>query len=232
MKQSKKIIYYIILSSIAVFFLILLTFFGSFKPTINVYDRLIIAIIFIIICLFGISIAIYPGWYKKIRESKNHNENNHQIIKTIKRKGHHPNCNKFKDHILKTKHKSYCAGCLGLAIGSFISILLMIFYIIIANEQFLQIFQILILIGFIFIIISYFEIVLPLRNVIFHITSGILLVVSFFIITISIFELTGIIIYGMISILLSLLWLDTRIQLSIWRHKHICNNCSEICKMY
>ena len=232
MKQIKTILYYIILSSVSAFLLLLLTFFGNFKPTINIFDRLIIAIIFIICCLLGVSSAIYPSWYKRFRKTQSNNENKQQIIKTIKRKGHHPNCNQFRNHILKIKHKSYCAGCLGLAIGSFISILLMIFYITTVNEQISQIFQLLIITGFIFISITYIEIVHPYRHIIIHIIFSALLVISFLFITISIFELTGNKIYGMISILLSFLWLETRVQLSIWRHNHICNNCDEICKMY
>jgi hypothetical protein len=232
LKQIKKILYYIILSSVAVFLLLLLIFFGQFKSNINFFDRLIVAIIFIVCCLFGVSLAIYPRWYKRFKKHQDYNENNHHIIKTIELKGHHPNCNQFRNHILKIKNKFYCAGCLGLAIGSFISVLLMVFYIIIANEQISLLFQFLVIFGFIFIIITYIEIVLPLKHVIFHIISSILLVVSFFIITISIFELTGNKFYGMISILLSFLWLDTRVQLSVWHHKHICNNCNELCKMY
>jgi len=123
LKQTKTILYYIILSSVAAFLLILLTYFGSSKTTIGIFDRLLISIIFIISCLFGISLAIYPHWYNKIRKSQYNNKNKKQFIKTIiKRKGHHPNCIKFQNHILKIKHKSYCTGCLGLTIGSLISI--------------------------------------------------------------------------------------------------------------
>ena len=228
MKQTKTILYYITLSSVAGFLLILLIFFGSSTTIIGIFDRLLISIIFIISCLFGISLAIYPHWYNKIRKSQNNKENKKQFFKTvIKRKGHHPNCNKFQKHILKIKHKSYCAGCLGLAIGSFISILLMIFYISTVNEPISQIFQLLVITGFIFIGIIYIEIIQPYRHVIFHIISSALLVVSFFIITVSIFELTGNTIYGIISIVFSFLWLETRVQLSIWRHSRICNNCDK-----
>jgi hypothetical protein len=231
LKQTKTILYYNILSSVAAFILILLTFFGSFTPKIIIFDRFIIAIIFIFCCLLGISLAIYPKWYKNFRKNQNFNDYNKQNIKKIKLKGHHPSCNKFRNHILKIKNKYYCTGCLGLAVGCFISILLMIFYIFFANKQILLQFEYLVIIGFILIIISYIEIVFPLRFAAFHIISSILLVVSFFIITIGIFELTGDKIYGMISILLSFLWLDTRVQISIWRHSQICNNCDEICKM-
>jgi hypothetical protein len=231
LKQIKNILYYIFLSSVAAFLLILLTYFGSFNPNINIFDRQIIALFFIACCVFGISLAIYPNWYWKFRKTQNLNLDKKQNIKIIKRKGHHPNCNQFRNHILEIKNKSYCTGCLGLAIGCFISILLMIFYVIVSNEQFSLHLNFLVIIGLFFISISYLEIVLPLRNAIFHIFSSILLIVSFFIITISIFELTGDKIYGMISILFSFLWLDTRVRLSIWRHSQICNNCDEICKM-
>jgi hypothetical protein len=220
------------LSIIAFFLLILLTFLNPYKNIIGIFDKLVIAIILIFFNLLGISLAIYPRWYKRIIKSQNVNKNKKQLNKLIiHRKGHHPNCNKFQNHILKIKNKSYCAGCLGLAIGSFISILFMIFYIITINEQLSQISIILLITGIIFISITYIEIIQPNRNVIVHIISSALFILSFFIITISIFELTGNKIYGIISIIFAFLWLETRVQISLWKHSQICKNCDQICKM-
>lgn len=234
LKQGSYAFQYIILSIIAAFLLILLAFFGlsNFK-TIGTNDRLFVSIFFIISCLIGISLTIYPGWYRKSLRRRIHTSTIQQAQKTArKREGHHPNCHQFKSHTIKIKNKIYCAGCLGIALGCVISIFLMIIYIQIDIKLTLDIFHFLIILGLIIIGLVFAEIMLVKRNAFIHIIFNFLLVISFLVITISITEITSNKIYGLISIILSFLWLDTRIQLSNWHHTLICNNCDKSCKMY
>jgi len=230
----KHIFYYLILSITAAFLLLILAFFSpSNVNSIELYDKLFISGLFIIICIFGISLAFYPGWYRRITNFGNYNKQKQQTKKAVrKREGHHPDCNEFKNHSIKIKNKILCAGCLGLAIGSAISIFLMILYIFIENNQSSTIFQIIAFLGLIMIFFTFVEIMFPLSNAVGHVVSNIILVIGFLLITISIFEITGNKIYGAITVLFSFLWLDTRIHLSNWRHTLICNNCDENCKMY
>ncbi|UCF13495.1 MAG: hypothetical protein JSW06_04350 [Thermoplasmatales archaeon] len=234
MKQQKNIFYYLTLSIAAAFLLLILAFFSSSNVnTIGTYGKLAIGGVFIISCIFGISLAIWPSWHKKFVISRNHSANKQQEKKTNReRQGHHPNCNQFQNHIIKIKNKAYCAGCLGLTIGSIISIFFMMIYLIIASNNSLTTFHFFIILGFIIIGIIYIEIMFPIRHAVIHVISNIFLVIGFLLITIGIFEITGNIIYGVASILLSFLWLDTRIQLSNWHHGLICGNCTEPCKVY
>lgn len=234
MKQMKNIFYYLVLSIAASFLLLVLAFFGSSNgDNIGMHDRLFVSVVFIASCIFGISLAMYPGWCKQLIKHGDRNSNRGKIQKTTRKyQGHHPDCSKFKSHTIKIKEKTLCAGCIGLTIGSIISIFLMIIYVITTNDQPLDLFYFLIILGLIIISLTYIEIMLPIRHSIIHVISNIFLVVSFFLIIISIFEITDSKIYGAISILLSFLWLDTRIQLSNWRHTLICKNCGENCKMY
>jgi len=51
--------------------------------------------------VFGISLAFYPGWYKRnLNIGKNFKDGKH--VQKIKRKrhGHHPDCEKFQKHII------------------------------------------------------------------------------------------------------------------------------------
>lgn len=234
MKQQKNIFYYLTLSIAAAFLLLILAFFSpSNISIIGTYDKLVIGGAFITSCIFGISLAIWPSWHKKLVISRNHDANKQQEQKTNReRQGHHPNCNQFQNHIIRIKNKTYCAGCLGLTIGSIISIFFMIIYLIIASNNSLTTFHFFIILGFIIIGIIYIEIMLPIRHAVIHVISNIFLVIGFLLITIGIFEITGNRIYGFACILLSFLWLDTRIQLSNWRHGLICGNCTETCKVY
>jgi uncharacterized membrane protein len=162
-----------------------------------------------------------------------HSSTNNNLKKTSrKREGHHPNCDKFKNHSLRIKNRVYCTGCLGLAIGCIISIILIIFY----NSFFVkispEIYFYLIIMGMIIIGFVFIEIISNKRNEFIHIISNSLFIISFLIIIIGITEITGNKIYGIIGIILSFLWLDTRIQLSNWHHSKICSKCYNSCKMY
>ena len=234
MKQMKNVFYYLILSIVAALLLLVLAFFGSSSvATVDIFDKLIVSAVFIITCIFGISLAIHPGWFKRFKNHEMPSKNEkHDQKTTRKRKGHHPECVGFQSHTIKIKNKILCAGCTGLAIGSIISILLTIIYLAIAFNQPLAIFRLLLLIGLSLIGLVFIEIMLPIRSSIIHVISNIILVISFFIIAICILEITGNKIYGMIGVLLSTLFLDTRIRISNWRHVSICNNCTETCKMF
>jgi len=234
LKQKTNVFQYLILSIAAAVLLLTLAFFNSSNTTsVDMYDKLFVGGIFIASCLFGISLAIHPGWLKRFTKQEKQNPNEKQTQKTARRrKGHHPDCDQFQNHILKINNKTLCSGCLGLSIGSIISIFLTIIYIIFRNELSSTAFHFFIIFGLFIIGLVYTEIILPKKHTIVHVVSNIFLMISFFIVIISIFEITGSKIYGAISILLSFLWLDTRIQLSNWRHTLICKNCGETCKMY
>ncbi len=234
MKQLKNIFNYLTLSIAAAFLLLMLAFFIPSKVnTIVTYDKLVIGGAFITSCIFGISLAIWPSWHKKLVISRNHGANRQQEQKTNrKHQGHHPDCNQFQNHIIRIKNKTYCAGCLGSSVGSVISIFFMIIYLIIASNHSSTTFHFFIILGLIIIGLTYIEIMLPKRYAVIHVISNIFLVIGFLLITIGIFEITGNRIYGLTYILISFLWLDTRIQLSNWRHGLICGDCTETCKVY
>ena len=234
MKQKTNVIYYLILSITAAILLLTLAFFNSSNTaSVDIYDKLFVGGVFITICLFGISLAIYPGWFKRFTKQEKHSPNKKQTQKTArKRKGHHPDCDQFQNHTIRINNKILCAGCLGLSIGAILSIFLMILYIVIEGELSFTTFYFFMFLGLIIIGLVYIEIMLPIRHTIIHVISNAFLVISFLLIVVCIFEITGNKIYGAVSILLSFLWLDTRIQLSYWQHSLICNNCTEQCKMY
>jgi hypothetical protein len=234
LKQKTNVIYYLILSITAAIMLLTLAVFNSSNTaSVDIYDKLFVGGVFITSCLFGISLAIYPGWFKRFTKQEKQSTNKKQTQKTArKRKGHHPDCDQFQNHTIRINNKILCAGCLGLSIGAILSIFLMILYIVIGNELSFTTFYFFMFLGLIIIGLVYIEIMLPIRHAIIHVISNAFLVISFLLIVICIFEITDNKIYGTTGILLSFLWLDTRIQLSYWQHSLICNNCTEQCKMY
>ena len=233
MKQIKNIFYYIILSIAAAVLLLILTFLNPLNTTtIGIYDKLFVGGVFITSCIFGISLAFYPRWFRRLTKHATHHLNSGKSRKiTRKYRGHHPDCGNFQSHTIETKNKTLCAGCLGLSIGSIISIVLTIIYMIIIREKVATGFYYVVFLSLIIIGLAYLEIMLPIRQAVVHVISNIFLVLSFLLVTISIFEITGNKIYGILSVIISFLFLDTRIQLSNWQHTRICESCSETCKM-
>ena len=234
MKQNVYFIYYIILSTLAVVLLLLVIFIGySNLNTTKITDKLFVGVTFIVSSFFGISLAKYPGWLRRLTGYGNHNHTKKQTQNiTQKHIGHHPKCDKFRSHIIKIKNKTYCAGCLGLEIGSIISIILMLIYIFVISSLSSNLFHLVVFFGIIIIAITYVEIMISIRLAIVHTVSNVFFVVSFLFIVIGVTEITRNGIYGIISVLLSFLWLDTRIQLSKRQHIQICKNCIKSCKMY
>jgi hypothetical protein len=234
LKQSKNIFYYIILSIAAAFLLLILTFLSPLNATtIGMHDKLFVGGMFITSCIFGISLALYPRWFRRLTKHTTSDSNSKKSKQTARKyKGHHPDCGNFHNHTIETKNKTLCAGCLGLSIGSIVSIVLTIIYMVIIREKTATGFYYIIFLGLIIIGLACVEIMLPIRHAVVHVISNIFLVLSFLLVTISIFEITGNKIYGMLGVIISFLFLDTRIQLSNWQHARICESCSETCKVY
>lgn len=226
------VFYYLLLSSIAIILVITMILVKSDEDIITLYEKLFVAVVFIASCLFGISLAFYPNWWRIYTHQRNHESKVKEGKNKRTLQGHHPNCNTFKNHVFFIKNKPRCAGCLGLALGLLVSIFLMVIYLFIPYRLPITLSYILFIIGLFALLLVYGEIILNNRHVLLHIIFNILFVFSFIAITISIFEITNNPVYGILTILLCFLWLDTRIHLSIQQHKNICASCPESCKMY
>lgn len=232
MKKIKSIFYYLLLSFTAVVLIIIMIFSKpNASNSANFFDKFFVAGAFLASCIFGISIAIYPNWWRKNKQNTHISD-----IQTSKKsrlfQGHHPDCSMFRSHVIIIKNKARCAGCVGLLLGALISIFLMILYLTLPFRLPIVMYYILLILGILLLIFIYGEIMLLKRNMFFHILLNSLLVLSFFFITISVVELTENPVYGVLVVLLCFLWLDTRIHISNYRHQRICFSCNQECKSY
>ena len=233
MKPKNNVSYHLSLSFFAAVFILILAFYGSLDNiSISFYDRMLVVGFFIIICIFGVSLSFFPGWYKRFIKNKDQGSKSQKFQKKPrKRKGHHPDCDSFISHVIKLNNKTYCAGCFGLAIGSVLSIFLGIIYLFYFDKLFFN-FNYLIFVGLILTFLGFLETIKSIKNAIIHIVANVFLIIGFFLIVIGMFEITGNMIYMVICIIFSFLFLDTRVQMSRFNHNMICNNCKEKCKMY
>jgi len=127
--------------------------------------------------------------------------------------------------------KCYCCGCLGLGIGSFVTALAM------AVSIFFQwkpqsIGLPVLLLGLAFVGLGLAETAVHTRCKTLHMMANIILVIGFLLAVVGTAAATQNGGYGLIAIVLCLLWMDTRVQVSNWKHNHVCDMCPQSCKTY
>jgi hypothetical protein len=108
----------------------------------------------------------------------------------------------------------------------------MILYIITNLHFSKSIVLLLLLLGFLIVAVVFIEIQYRSKHTIAHVVLNSLLPLGFFLIITAVQESTGEILYSFFTLLFCFLWLDTRIQLSKIRHRLLCRNCGEPCKMF
>jgi len=225
--------FFLVLSALGAVFLIAVAFqTPGFPPPVSPGEKVVVAALFVFLCVLGILFALRPNWLKTrvLTEDKNKTNNVNEGKRGFC--GHHPDCSVFEHHRIICGKKTWCAGCLGLLFGCIMSILSMMLYVLVPLKLSLLVIRLLFFLGLLVIMILYAESVLPRRHAGVHVMVNVLCILGFFLVTVSVVELSGDIVYGFYAMLLCVLWLDTRIHLSQWHHSRLCHRCPQSCKVY
>jgi hypothetical protein len=195
-------------------------------------DKLLPAAAFIASCLLCISFAVRPNWATKLvsrsspdRDGRSSNANARRL------RGHHPDCVRFKSHRISWGGREFCSGCVGLMSGATVSILLMIIYVISDWAVPAVLSRAFIALGLGAVSIAFAEAAIGRRRPLPHLIVNSTMIVGFFMLVAAMLEATGSGVFGLLVVSFSFLWIDTRIQLSHWRHSIVCDGCPESCKM-
>ena len=86
--------------------------------------------------------------------------------------------------------------------------------------------------GFSAVSIAYLEAAFGRRRAVLHVIANSFMIVGFFLLVVGMMGATGNDVSGLLAVSFSFLWIDTRIQLSNWRHSIVCDECPKSCKMY
>ena len=140
--------------------------------------------------------------------------------------GHHPICRTFNDHEIKIGQKMFCAGCLGLLIGSIIAIInaTLHFQSSATIPQCAGHFGL----GFVFLGLVYNPL-LKIKIPFLRLIINVLFVYGFSIILVVV-DQTNSYVLVLFVIMISVYWMYTRIQMSSWTHDFECNNCEDYCE--
>lgn len=145
--------------------------------------------------------------------------------------GHHPDCARFDNHRLLIGGKSWCSGCLGLMAGAVASAALAIFYLFSVDSIRGSGSLALLVVGFCLVSMAFAEASFRRRVSAAHLSTNSLMIVGFFSLAVAMTNVGGLV-PGLIAVAFSYLWIDTRIELSLWRHRQVCSRCPQACKRY
>jgi hypothetical protein len=225
---------YIILSVVGALLILLMVVIagGQGEPE-RFRDRTIIGVAIIASCVLGVSLAVRPNWIKGIMRTGRAETG----VRTLKdnrraRKGHHPDCPGFEDHTIIIGRKTMCSGCSGLLLGCIGTAILSLIYIILYSAPPLPIMYLLFLLGLFLVWTNLVETALPMRSPTLHVSGNVLFVIGLFLVITGVFSITANLGAGIFAVIISFLWLDTRIAFSNKRHKQICVQCRMPCKAY
>jgi hypothetical protein len=228
--------YFITVSLIGLLFLILMIFAFPTSKLEFYFQKPIIFLIFVLICFCGILAGIFPQKCLKLMPSDySHNKRLEKLKRekiSVKFQGHHPNCGNFSNHIIHLNNQIICAGCTGLVIGAIISLLATFIFLIygsIFTENGLLIFW-----------LGYTGASLGLLSQIFlnininyvKLFTNLILVLGTFLLLVGIEKITNNLYIELYLLILALIWILMRINLSKTEHDKICSACqSKTCNL-
>jgi hypothetical protein len=148
------------------------------------------------------------------------------------RKGHHPECERFASHTISIRGRVQCAGCTGLTIGAFAVILLISVYVGFPSSLEEWDGTAMVLVGLTLVALDLGAALLGGVGPRAGLGLNALMVVGFALVSIGLLEGTGQMPWGLVGVVLAVLWMDTRIQISQWNHAALCAVCPEACVAY
>ena len=125
-----------------------------------------------------------------------------------------------------------CAGCTGLALGSVLLMAIVLAYILIDPDGSSPMGLLMVVGGLSLVALDLFAAATGLANPLANGALNALMVLGFAMVAIGLLEATGSAFWGLMGVVLSVLWMDTRIQISRWNHVATCLVCPEGCVAY
>lgn len=221
--------YYVGLSAIAGSLLGVVVWASPATSPVAAADRTLVGAAFLAVAALGLSSAVRPNWLRRRVSGRTHGARDGPGPATRPYRGHHPDCEHFAGHVLRTGGRVLCAGCTGLGIGAVAAIPLMALHAALPGGLPVGPPAAVFALGVVLVSLSYVEVSVRRGHAGLHVAANALLVLGFLFLTVGTFEATGKVAYGLLAVLVSLLMVDTRIRLSGWRHAGLRRQCGEAC---
>lgn len=214
-KWTESNTFSIIISFLGLF---LLLFFIFTTPAVPYTGKLIL-VSFILICVLGGLAALYPSQCAGIFIGKKEALSGKNESRM---KGHHPDCEQFQEHILFISGERYCAGCTGLLLGALVAIFGILLYYL---YPFSFNGKITVIIGAGTVFLSLFILFLNKAPAGVKFTANFFLVFGSLLILLGMINLKTGLIFQLYFLILILVWIASRSELSRKNHAQICGDC-------
>jgi len=233
--------------TLTLLFLISISFFGliltillALHPPISqenfVWRKTLVGSTYSVVCVLGILAVFFPTKCSRFFDVGKRDKHPNRFFGfklggSISRtpsstlRGHHPQCGRFSVHVFRLGSRMFCATCSGLFLGALFVLVGVVLYFF-GNLQMEQNALLAVLVGAFGVILGLLQSLLSiLQNSIIRLFSSAFFVVGTFLILIGNEELAHNTSVDLFLIVLSVLWLMTRISLSQWDHERICSKC-------
>jgi hypothetical protein len=198
-------------------------------------DRAMLSVALGAAYIIGISMALRPNWRSRYRRGPLSGTGASVDGKPLPgppRRGHHPDCDAFMDHTITWSGRTRCAGCTGLTVGASAAILLTAMY---AFDPVLVLWTSgpgLVMAGVALVALDLFASVTGGLDPRAGMGLNALMMVGFTMVSVGLLETTGELTWGLVGVVNSALWMDSRIQVSRWNHAALCAACQKECVAY
>ena len=234
MTPSARALYFLLLSAAAACLLLTVAYLAySERGFVEEHERLVVGGMFIASCALCISMTIRPNWLRRSwRFVVQRQAETGQELPVREYVAHHPDCDVFQSHRIAVGGTEFCSGCLGLMIGSAISVVAMTLYLFLKPGISDVVLSLAIAFGLSVLFLTFTVGMKHDRGSLLNTAVNVCMILGLCSLTIGMLEITGNLYAGLLSILFSYLWIDTRIQISQWRHSVACSSCHCPCKSY
>lgn len=173
--------------------------------------------LFIAICVLGLVAAVSP----RSLCGPGHGSSSSRTV------GHHPDCDRFRGHVVWFNCHPLCAGCSGLALGALIAIVGSVLYFFLGFHPFTP--EVVFWLGVASVALGLIQHFIDLDSPHFHLLLNVALVCGSFMLASSL-DAMGASFYVEAYLLgLVVFWVATRIRVSQEEHILVCSACSEEC---
>lgn len=202
--------------------------------TVEPLDRVIVGSALLLAYALGGWMAVRPGRGQRTSTIGNGDEvvEGPAPIPGPRRRGHHPECGNFEGHTVMWGGNARCAGCTGLLGGAGIGSALTVVYVLYPSSLSWAGGSTLVLAGMALVAVDLVVAGVGGAGAWPGLVLNALMAVGFALVAIGLLELTGRPDWGLIGVILSALWMDTRIQVSRKNHAAVCSACPRECVAY
>jgi hypothetical protein len=238
MSEVERTQAHMVLSMVAGIMVLVIATLGHVKDAaVEDVDRRVLAAALIVACALGISMAVRPNWWRQRLCEQPVGPGGAEGGTDVApegppRRGHHPLCEPFRGHTLSLGGKDRCAGCTGLAAGSVLVIVLSLVYAAYPDTMEWLDGLAMAYVGTMLVVLTLFTAAAGGVESRASLGLNFLMVLGFGMVAVGLLESTGELAWGLVGVVLSALWMDTRIMLSRWNHATVCTVCPEECVAY